>query len=201
MDGGPKLTNNVYSFRERKRFSAGERRERDIQVIEEMLDGCIAVRIGDEEEDRKGIDYVITLHGGAQVYVDAKARDKGCSRHWRNGPELALEDYSVVPENGHSARMGWTFDESKLTDLVLFTFDLSDTELCYLLPFQLLRVAAKRNWLEWSQRYKNDEQDSGLWKSHCVFVPASAIMNAIMEVSILGACSTEPLQLALWGST
>jgi hypothetical protein len=147
-----------------------------------MLDGCVSVEIALTEMDRLGIDYIASLRGGAQVYIDAKARDVGCSQWWKGEPELALEDWSVVRENGNPGKVGWTLDESKQTNLVLFTFDPEDTQLCYLVSFQLLRVAFRRNYNPWLRQYKQDTQQSPGWRSHCVFVPVSVVFDAICDV-------------------
>jgi len=177
----------TYLFDERLRFSKGRRQVMDTETIRQMIDGCVDVVVAEVEQDREGIDYIATLRGGAKLFIDAKARDSGCSRFWNNGPELALEDWSIVPENGMQGKAGWTLDESKLTDLVLFTFDLTDTDVCYLLSFQLLRIAFRRFYWDWKRQYKNDVQHSDSWRSHCIFVPAEVVMNAISAVSV-GYC-------------
>jgi len=172
-----------YDMFERLAFSRGRRQETDTETIKDMIDGCVFVSVAPTEMDRQGIDYVAVLRGGAEVFIDAKARDRGCSRYWQDGPELALEDWSVLPENGQPGKVGWALDESKRTHLVLFTFDPSDTDQCFLISFQLLRVAFRRNYNQWRNAYKNDTQTSNGWHSHCVFVPVGEVFDAIRQVS------------------
>ena len=194
MDGGLKLEPRIYTFENRLAFSEGRRQDTDIQTIRKMIDGCADVRIPTTQENKKGIDYVATLRHGAELYIDAKARDAGCSRFWKDGPELALEDWSVVADNGNTPKVGWTLDESKLSDLILFTFDPSDADVCYLLCFQLLRIAFRRNYREWKRTYKGAFQNSADWRSHCIFVPASVVMEAIATVSV-GFITEKDLEL------
>lgn len=125
----------VYDFDERLAFSQGRRQQTDMDTIKSMIPGCADIQIAPEALDRQGVDYVATLRRQAKILIDAKTRDAGCSKWWKDQPELALEDWSVLPENGSIGKAGWTLDESKLTDLVLFTFCPEDTSTCYLISF------------------------------------------------------------------
>lgn len=172
-----------YYFEERLAFSKDARLGTDTATIQAMLPGAASIVVASETQDRLGIDYIATLRGGAAVNIDLKCRDIGCSRFWKNGPELALEDWSVLPEEGSGGKVGWTLDESKQTDLVLFVFDAADAAECYLVSFQLLRAAFRHNHAEWIRRYYDANQQSDSWRSHCVFVPADVVLDAIKEVS------------------
>lgn len=173
----------IYDFDERLAFSQGRRQQTDMDTIKTMIPGCIDVQIASETLDRQGVDYIATLRRQAEILIDAKTRDAGCSEWWKGQPELALEDWSVIPEKGNVGKAGWTLDESKVTDLVLFTFAPEDTAVCYLISFQLLRIAFHRNCCRWREQYKFDVQDSGAWRSRCIFVPVSVVFAAIEEVS------------------
>jgi hypothetical protein len=174
----------LYDFNERLGFSKGRRQDNDLATIKTMIAGCDDVQIAPVDLDRQGVDYIATLRGKAQVLIDAKARDAGCSQHWHGEPELALEDWSVLPENGNAGKVGWTLDERKMSDLILFTFAPQDTPICYLISFQLLRIAFRQNCISWRGQYKKDIQDSGTWRSRCVFVPISVVFAAIQSASI-----------------
>jgi hypothetical protein len=84
--------------------------------------------------------------------------------------------FNMPPER---AKAGWTVDESKVTDMILYTFDASDCATAFLLPFQSLRMAARRMLKEWRNKFKTDIQTSGGWQSQAVFVPADEVLNAI----------------------
>jgi hypothetical protein len=172
-----------YGFSERLNFSRGIREKTDIETLKVMIVGSASIEKTDEKTDRAGIDYIARLRSGAEVLIDAKARDKGASRFWKYGPEVALEIWS---DKGRKVT-GWTLNESKNTDLILFTFDPSDTLECWLVSFQLLRIAFRNNITKWYSEYKTAIQTSGYngrsWKSECVFVPIAQVEFSINEAS------------------
>lgn len=177
----------VYDFQERMEFTRGQREQADTDMLKRIIIGAKDVRKTTTAEDRTGVDYVVTLRRDAQVLVDAKTRTPGCARFWKQGPELALEKWSVKPINSaDSGKTGWTLSEQSPVDLILFTFHPSDSERVFLLPFQLLRVAFRRNLDAWFRTYKEDTQSSisngRRWQSQAVFVPALVVLNAIHDV-------------------
>lgn len=180
--GGKRM---IYDFQERLEFSKGARQSTDLETIASLLDGCRSVVAAPKSLDVQGVDYIATLRRGAEVYIDAKTRTKGCSRYWRFGePELAIEKWSVMPAQAcPQGKTGWTLDEAKVTDMVLYTFDKSDSPYAYLLPFQSLRMAARRMIEVWMQIYKVDRQTSNqsgrTYHSQAVLVPASVVFAAI----------------------
>lgn len=66
-------------------------------------------------------------------------------------------------------------------DLILYTFDKSDWDIFYLLPFQHLRMAFNRHGREWCEKYLRKKQHSNDWTSEAVFVPASVVIKAIAD--------------------
>lgn len=177
--GGKMEINKVYKFDEKLAQSKGVCKDNDMQIIKAMLHGCVKVTEASLEMDKKGADYIAKLRGNAEVYIDAKTRTKGCSKFWKNEPELAIERWSVLPEKGKNGKTGWTLDENKITDLVLYTFDKSDSNNAYLVSFQTLRIASARNINAWYKKYKVDTQSSGEWKSQAVFVPVSIVFESM----------------------
>lgn len=171
----------TYAFAEMLAVSKGQRKSTDAATILALLDGCMAVRSADLALDIRGVDYIARLRGGAEVYIDAKTRQRGCSKYWGHEPELAIELWSVKPTTTKTGKPGWTLDEAKLTDLVLYTWHPDDCEQAFLLPFQSLRMAARRNIRRWMAEYKTDVQSSGSWESEAVFVPASEVIGAINQ--------------------
>ena len=180
-----------YDFFDKLEVSKGRRSLSDIETIKAILLGCASVVAASTELDKLGVDYIATLRGGAQVLIDAKTRDAGCSKYWKDGPELAIEMWSVMPggkfNTPHERRKaGWTLDEAKLTDMILYTWDVTDCSFVYLLSFQTLRMAAQRNISAWMKTYKTDIQESYRhsvqWQSKAVFVPADVVQDAMREV-------------------
>jgi hypothetical protein len=184
----------IHDFTIKLDATRGERQRTDEETIAALLPGCISVVKTDEATDRAGVDYIATLRRGARVLIDGKMREPGASKWWFNGePELPLEIYSVVPgtysTNPNYSKTGWTLDEATAVDLILFTFDPSDTKDVYLLPFQHLRTAFRQQMEAWKKQYPRNlkEQESrarGItWRSQALFMPATTVIRAIEAVS------------------
>lgn len=181
----------IYQFTTQMEFSRNRREQTDLAVLTSIITGAVSADKTNTDADKGGVDYVVTLRNGAEVLVDAKTRAAGCSRWWHDGPELALEKWSVMPGGryntpAHQQKTGWTLNEQSNVDYILFTFDPQDSERVYLIPFQLLRIAFIYHIYEWYERYKVDTQHShsnGVrWQSEAVFVPARVVIGAVVAV-------------------
>ena len=177
----------MYDFKSMLDFSVGQQQKTDVETIRRMITGCVRVEKSGVEMDVNGIDYIATLRGGAEIFIDAKNRNKGCSRFWTNGPEVALEKWSAMPDENTKGAVGWSLCETKNVDYILFTFDPEDCEYVYLFGFQLLRVAFRKYCAEWFELYSHAIQTSHaeqrIWQSECVFVPVYTVYDAVREVS------------------
>jgi hypothetical protein len=168
-------------------FSKGAREMTDIDTIKQLLPNCKEVIIvEDPDMQRAGVDYVAVLEGGATVNIDSKGRTRGAAKYWKTAqPELALEVWSVMPEQGKTGTPGWTFDTSKQTHMVLYHFD--DVPACYLIGYQSLRMAAVSNYADWYSKYCEPPQRSKrgdtAWKSQAMFVPVDVVLQAIRTVT------------------
>lgn len=170
----------ICSFMEDLEFSQGGRMQNDMDILKQSIRKCVSVEKTSAEEDRKGVDYIVTLEGGARLRVDAKRRRKGAGKGWarRDEPELAIETWSVIRPDGRRKK-GWTFNTEKECDLILYVFDPEDTDKYYLIPFPLLRQAAINNLVMWDYRYRQRTQRSFGWTSKCILVPASVVIEAV----------------------
>ena len=167
----------TYDFDERLKFSLDGKVDNDKQLLKDIFLGCIDVQKTSEEIDKQGIDYIVILKDGAEIFVDVKTREKGASKYWKYGePELAIEIWSV-----YKTKVGWTFSKKSAVDYILYTFDFSDSRQYYLLPFQQLRIVSQKNYYSWKNQYKVAMQDSYAWQSQAIFVPASIVINAIQN--------------------
>jgi hypothetical protein len=180
--------------------------ESDAAAIHDMLEGCVTVTASTVEMDKLGVDYIAALRGGANVLIDAKARRAGASKQqgWTfDDPLLAIEKWSVVPGGKYAVergKTGWTLDESKITDMILYTFDPADSRTRFLLPFHNLRMAARRFMNQWASRFGLRTQDNGRYESQCIFVPSSEVILA-METTYTATVpcdAEEDAQLALF---
>lgn len=175
------------NFVEKLQYSLGKQQTFDIAFLKNHIPNCREITKTNLEQDRAGVDYVATLDGGAKIFIDAKTREKGCSRYWKFGePELALEIYSVCEKK----KLGWTLSDSTNVDYILYTFDKSDTDDYFFLPFQLLRKIFWENGKDWVGRFGYKIQKSDSWHSWAVFVPASVVL-ATLTNSMKGKSSDE----------
>ena len=168
----------VYNFKERLEWSQGQFNSDIATTIKDLIPNCENVFQSDVSEDKSGVDYWAQLSGGHLLGVDVKSREAGAGKWWKyNEPELALEVYSVC----ETKKIGWTLDVTKITEYVFFNFDKQDSRLCFLIPFQLLRMAFKEKGKQWVGDYGIKYQNSEGWTSSAVFVPASVVELAICE--------------------
>lgn len=178
----------IWNFEERLDFSNGKRGERDAEIIRNAILNCVDVRKTDKETDKKGVDYIATLSDGAEIGIDVKARGKGYSKYWKNGHEdLMLEIWSVCPDENNKGKVGWTLSKKTNVDFILFTFDETDSNKYYLLPYQLLRMAFQTNGRKWIEKYGRKQSTSTtkksnrVWHSQAVFVPAEEVIKAMAQ--------------------
>ena len=170
-------------------FSMGSRKQADCEMIKAAIPHCVDVRKTDIKDDKAGIDYVATLDHGAEINIDAKTRRKGVKKP--NGfPELAIESWSdkpTVDRNGNKTpgKPGWTFSRSTNVDMILYSFDPTDWNKFYLVPFQHLRMAAIKNYWRWRENYRCSEQYNDSWISECIFVPADVVLEAVKNTMFM----------------
>ena len=166
-------------FYENLMFSIGDREKFDIDLLKEYIPSCDKVEKTDIETDKTGTDYIATLKDGSSVTIDAKTRKKGAKQYWEYGePELALERYSVVEKK----IVGWLFKDSDVhPDYILYTFDKSDTDKFFFIPYILLRKACAENGQVWKAKYKLKTQPNFGYTSDALFVPASVVINAVRD--------------------
>lgn len=173
----------ICDFNTDLQFSFGERQKMDCELIRQSIPKCVRVEKTDRETDKTGIDYVATLVGGAKINIDAKARRRGAVKE--GDAVLALEIWSVVPSPGRhwkpEGKIGWTLSTETNVDMILYTFDRSEWDKFYLVPFQHLRMAFIRNHKEWFAEYGTSTQRNKGYQSAAVFVPAKVVIQAIAQ--------------------
>jgi len=130
-----------------------------------------------------GVDRVIILKSGKTILVDEKVRK-------RDSEDILLEYWSVEEKK----KPGW-IEKDLATDYIAYVF--LPSQICYLLPFQLLRKVWEENKTEWIRRSK-DKKDKSFthvraennWnggKDHScgVAIPIYILMNKLKEASII----------------
>jgi len=172
-------------FQEKLRYSLGSQQKFDIAILKNHIPHCISIEKTEVETDKTGIDYVARLSDGAEIYIDAKTREPGCSRYWNGQPELAIETWSVITRRDDGKWIykipGWTYKKSSNVDYILYTFPENDCREYFFIPFQLLRKASIENYHDWSKRYIRKKQKNRKYYSEAIFVPANVVLQAVMN--------------------
>lgn len=118
---------------------------------------------------RGGIDRVIVLASGRQLWVDEKVRPK------YDFPDICLEYWSDTKRKVP----GW-IAKDLACDYIAYLIVKSGQ--CYLLPFHLLRVAWKLHRHEWCKKYKqvkaHNEQG---FLTTSIAVPVETLLAAMAE--------------------
>lgn len=165
-------------WNEKFQYSLGQQQEFDCEILKDHIPDSVKVSKTNIDLDKLGVDYIVTLKGGAEIYVDAKTRTPGCSKYWKNGqPELALEMWSVKEKR----KIGWTLSEKTQVDYILYTFPKKDSDKYYFIPYQLLREAFKANGRSWYEKYGSKLQINLSYHSEAIFVPANIVLQAVCE--------------------
>ena len=168
-----------FDFNAQLRMSSDATASTDVcAVLLAEIPGAIGVERANDLDDRRGIDYWVTLLNGKRVAVDAKVRSKDRMLADGSGDDLALETWSVIE---HQV-VGWSRDPMKQTDYVLWLW--KDTGRWRLVPFLMLCTAFSRRWVTWSKRYgahtqTTARQNGTVYRSECVFVPTRTVWAAM----------------------
>lgn len=130
------------------------------------LQSAVCVR-GDGWAQRGGIDRVLTLASGKTLTIDEKVREQD----W---PDILLEYWS---DAGRKIP-GWVAKDLAC-DFIAYAFVPSQT--CYLLPFQTLRSAWRKNRIDWVRSYKRVEAKNTGYTTVSVAVPTSVLLDALAD--------------------
>lgn len=135
------------------------------------------IRQGTLAEDMTGIDYQITTPSGKTINVDMKIRDHDF------GHDICIEYISSIED----FRIGWTVDQSKVTDYVIWYWRDSRRWLAY--DFRQLRQVTRSNAFAWlsAKNFKQIENHTTLatkpdYHSRAVCVP-EAVIDTMLEAT------------------
>ena len=129
---------------------------------------------------RGGIDRTIVLEDGTVITVDEKVRRE-------NWPDILIEHWSDerrrIPGWGHR-------DKALNCDYIAYA--MLPSQICYLLPYQVLRRAIKLNGESWWTKahddtpgYKRVEADNGTYLTVSYAVPIEALLDAIRDCLVV----------------
>lgn len=166
-----------YGFQEQMAMSQGVSESQDISdIILSNLPSAVGVHPAHSTNDRTGIDWWVETSTGKMLGVDCKIRSEDYAA--KGEDDLALETWSVVEKSV----VGWTRDENKKTDYVLWLW--TDTGRWCLVPFPMLCRVFSDNWQQWKGAYKTRKQctpERG-YHSECTFVPRRVVWAEIYRV-------------------
>ena len=179
----------TYDFQEQLAFSHGI--DCHAGIMRHLIDsvaGASRMVKATENEDRSGTDYWIERRNGRSLSVDFKHRSF-CPIE-RFGPEyddVCIETCSVFrgPNRppfveGQRVKVGWTLNEMKRTDFIVYTWPASDGKRRFwVVPFPQLCRTAQKHADDWASRYhERSTPNPGYWTLN-VYVPRSVVRDAM----------------------
>jgi hypothetical protein len=131
----------------------------------------------DNEWQRHGVDRVLFLSGGRMLRIDEKKR--------RNdyGDFLAEIWSPWYGEKDQRNRPGWTVDPTKQCDYVAYG---PSGGRFYLLPFDILRLATRRDHKSWKERITRRDQDERGYQTVNAAVGWDELFRAMRRVQEIG---------------
>lgn len=127
--------------------------------------------IDDGWAQRGGIDRVVTLKSGKTITIDEKVREKDYG-------DILLEYWS----NEEKKVPGWV---AKDLACDFIAYAIMPIRRCYLLNFNMLRMAWRDNCHEWVGRYKIARAKNIGYTTVSVCVPTSVLLDTIRDASVV----------------
>jgi hypothetical protein len=178
-------------FNERMRMSDGVAATDDVRtILVGEIPGAVSAVRASNVNDRQGVDWWVEMSTARHLAVDVKVREHDWAATHPDEDDLALETWSVV----ESQKIGWTRDESKRCDYILWLWQ--DTRRFCLLPFPMLCRVFNDQWRSWTKQFKTKRQktswNSGTYHSECVFVPRREVWAEIYRKFSGNLVAVEP---------
>lgn len=155
----------IHDFKTKKEFSEGVI---NTSVLNELVSNVAAAtghKPASRESDKHGTDFWIERkHGLPPLSVDMKNRDY-CPIERFGTDDVCIETTSVYVgpwkapyEDKYRQAIGWTLNEKKRTDYIVYTWPSGDDKRRYwVVPFPFLCIATQRHWKEWAHTLKRGE--------------------------------------------
>ena len=141
-------------------------------VYEEAFPDMVDLKtVSDLHKQKLGIDRVITLGNGKRFFVDEKKRK-------RTYPDILLE-YVAVNTTGAP---GW-MEKNLAIDYIAYAF--MPTKTVYLIPWDSLKMAWKRNKGRWMVIYKDVEGKNEGYITHSIAVPIEVLKNEVDSIVVV----------------
>lgn len=158
------------------------------ELLLRMIPGSVTVKRATNKEDREGTDLWILRRKLPAVSVDLKVRTFDPIE--RFGSDDACIETTSVYSGKHSPpwedrfreKVGWTLNETKRTDLVLYTWPTKNGLRFWAMYFPWLCVAAKKHWRHWVEKYKERPAKNKGYLTLNVYPPRKEIAQAVGNV-------------------
>lgn len=157
----------------------------------QSIPASTSVSRANTKADRQGTDYWINRkHGLKPISVDVKHR--GFDPIERFGSDDAcIETTSVYTgedrepwQNEYRAKPGWTLNESKQTDLIIYTWPTaSNARRFWILYFPILLRATQLNWKYWAYLYKERPAHNKNYLTLSIYPPRNVIAQAMRTLT------------------
>lgn len=181
-ESGGVIGSVVHDFQERLEYSARLSDEPSwIAFYQNVWSSMInATRLDRHSEwQRDGIDRVIFLENGRQFLIDEKKRE-ATDKNGQPYRDVLLEEWSVFyGEADPRNKIGWALDSKKRCDFIAYAIPLAS--LCYLLPFELLRLAFTQHRSEWLRTFGPRDAKNHGYVTRNVPVTWNALREALNE--------------------
>lgn len=153
------------------------------EAVRKQFPDVLAIHKAHVENDKRGIDYWLEFAGGKMETLDVKIREKDWALRG-DKDNICLE---LASDEGRG-KPGWSLDETKLTDWVLFYWEESGHAEIY--PARMVRGALQAKRKEWESTKKTAGQvtrtDMREYMSRSIFVSGRDIWRAMFERYALG---------------
>jgi hypothetical protein len=148
-----------------------------VEILMSKFPGAVTVERSDVGDDKGGTDVWVYRDSARPISIDLKRRDYDALKH-KGVDDLALEIWSNVAKG----YVGWTLDESKGTDYVLWYF--TETGRHVILPFPPLCSVFLANLVKWQvefgpNRLTRSYEGFDEWDSEYLLVPRDVVNTAI----------------------
>jgi hypothetical protein len=186
---------DFYDFNERLQFSEGIGLTAEIlHHIQQHIPAAVRITKANNADDRNGTDFwVHRAHDLPPVSIDLKNREL-CPIAKRWGDDVCIETTSVYRgpnkkpfTDNFRDTPGWTLNESKRTDLVVYTWPHSADlfgapRLRYwILYFPFLCSASLKHWREWIDEYGEKATSNERYLTLNTYVPRTVVAAAIKQ--------------------
>lgn len=188
----------MHDFRERLSFSEGVGLNADIlEHIRQAIPSATHWEKATMQADKNGTDYwLFRSHDLPPLSFDMKNRDycpiqkfgtddaciEICSQFYRNraGADGYWRGKTWIRGKRHN--VGWTFDITKRTDWIVYTWPQAEGRRFWILPFPFLCQAARLHLNQWLARYPERPAENNGYETLNIFPLRTEISSAMREL-------------------